>query len=133
MRLAQEAEGRAGCNVTAWPSLSMQLPFGGLKRSGVDPPLSSSHACLHTAFIAFSVHCMSLGGGAGRRGTRLPKCGRAYLVLHDAAWAVLAEGCVRVGGVQRWAGRPGAEEGRGSAAPTEIGVRGGFSVRAGRR
>ena len=26
----------------------------GLKRSGVDPPLSSSRACLHTAFIAFS-------------------------------------------------------------------------------
>ena len=24
----------------------------------MDPPLSSSRACLHTAFIAFSVHCM---------------------------------------------------------------------------
>ena len=31
----------------------------GRKRSGVDPPLTSSHACLHTAFIAFSVHCLS--------------------------------------------------------------------------
>ena len=30
----------------------------GLKRSGVDPPLSSSRACLHKAFIAFSVHCV---------------------------------------------------------------------------
>ena len=28
---------------------------GGLKRSGVDPPLCSSRACLPTAFIAFSV------------------------------------------------------------------------------
>ena len=27
----------------------------GLKTSGADPPLSSSRACLHTAFIAFSV------------------------------------------------------------------------------
>ena len=25
---------------------------GAIKRSGVDPPLSSSRACLHTAFIA---------------------------------------------------------------------------------
>ena len=30
----------------------------GLKRSGVDPPLRSSRACLHTAFIAFSFHCV---------------------------------------------------------------------------
>ena len=31
---------------------------GGLQRSGVDPPLSSSGAGLHTAFIATSVHCV---------------------------------------------------------------------------
>ena len=29
--------------------------FQGLKRSGVDTPLCPSRACLHTAFIAFSV------------------------------------------------------------------------------
>ena len=29
---------------------------GGLKSSGVDPPLCSSRACLHPAFTAFSVH-----------------------------------------------------------------------------
>ena len=34
---------------------------GGLKRSGVVPPLCSSRACLHTAFIAFS------GADGGRR------------------------------------------------------------------
>ena len=33
----------------------------GPQRSGVGPPLSSSRACLHTAFIAVSV----LGGGGG--------------------------------------------------------------------
>ena len=30
----------------------------GFKRLGVDLPLSSSRACLRTAFIAFSVHCV---------------------------------------------------------------------------
>ena len=32
---------------------------GDIQRSGVGPPLSSNGACLHTAFIAFSVHCVS--------------------------------------------------------------------------
>ena len=31
---------------------------GGLKRSGVDPPPCFSRACLPTAFIAISVHCV---------------------------------------------------------------------------
>ena len=35
------------------------LPQAGPQRSGVDPPLSSSRACLPTAFIAFSIHCVS--------------------------------------------------------------------------
>ena len=39
--------------------------MGGLKRSGVDSPLCSSRACLHTAFIAISVHCMFDGDGGG--------------------------------------------------------------------
>ena len=29
-----------------------------LNRSGVDPPLCHSRACVHTAFIAISVQCM---------------------------------------------------------------------------
>ena len=29
----------------------------GLQRSSVVPPLGSSRACLHTAFVAISVHC----------------------------------------------------------------------------
>ena len=55
---------------------------GALQRSGVGLPLCSSRACLHTAFIAFSVHsvfnvqftpalfrCLcSLGGGGRREG-----------------------------------------------------------------
>ena len=57
----------------------------GLKRPGVDPPLSSSRARLHIAFIAISVRCVfdwpanvplaqgqesstALGGGGGSRG-----------------------------------------------------------------
>ena len=31
------------------------MGLGGLRRSGVDPPLCSSRACLHTASIVFSV------------------------------------------------------------------------------
>ena len=34
-----------------YPTMSVE----GLKRSGVDPPLTSSHACLHMAFIALCV------------------------------------------------------------------------------
>ena len=47
---------------------------GELKRSGVDPPLCSSRACLHPAFIAFSVAFVyngplkARGGGGGRLG-----------------------------------------------------------------
>ena len=35
----------------------------GLQRSGLDPPLCSSRACLHTAFIAFSVPLVTRGEG----------------------------------------------------------------------
>ena len=41
------------------PSKLSKGPEGpGLQRSSVHPPLCSSRACLHTAFIAFSVLCM---------------------------------------------------------------------------
>ena len=39
-------------------SCHFQQGGGGLERSGVGPPLSPSRACLHKAFIAFSVHCV---------------------------------------------------------------------------
>ena len=47
---------------------------GGPQRSGVDPALSSSRACLHTAFIASSVPFvfMSLGQFQFHRSVLLP-------------------------------------------------------------
>ena len=42
---------------TAW-CRGQEGGMGVLKRSGVAPQRCSSRACLHTAFIAFSVYCV---------------------------------------------------------------------------
>ena len=67
----QRASTWSGCSVRIrlWPRpphgchhlLSMMPQRGGLNRSGVDPPLSSSRACL-TTFIAIAI---TEGGGGG--------------------------------------------------------------------
>ena len=74
-----------GCNITAPQAIPKNLNRGimhvpsqapaGLQRSGVALALCSSRACLHAAFIAFSVPfaCTKVlqggGGGAGGEGS----------------------------------------------------------------
>ena len=55
-----------------WFAPIMGCGEGDLKRSGVDPPLSSSRACLHTAFIAFADGGGGCVGDAQRKAAARP-------------------------------------------------------------
>ena len=72
---------------------------GALKRSGVDPPLCYSRACLHTAFIASSVHCVFDWRANVPLALRSPPGALVFRVGSGSAWfRALSPGMERGGG-----------------------------------